>query len=220
MSARGTITSSAVVSRSRSTLAISSRSCRSSSGCSPGFCCASAASCTSSAIEFAQRMLGHACGPAARCQSRPTTDPRCPLMRASTGWARRCRAESATSAISMRRASPGWSWSSPCRCNAAVHDEMGEVMRRPPPLRRRLRPHHTQRQHRFRRRLFVGQHIGRLVLAAMQAFSRCTNRSPASTTVPCMPAALAARLTIVSTRGTNRRQAGSATIRSIASRSG
>ena len=119
MSARGTITSSAVVPRSRSTLAISARSWRSSSGIAPGVCGASAASCTSSAIE--SRTL---CSTARR-RRRPRNG-----SGAATGAAiaaaharfhglgtpsrRRMRA----SAISIRRASPARAWSWPRRCSA------------------------------------------------------------------------------------------------------
>ena len=152
MSARGTITSAAVVSRSRSTLAISSRSCRSSSGGSPGSTWASAASCTSSAIE--SRRDCSACRRPSSPRSRVHSPGRmpCPAHARFHGLGTPSRCRIRASACSIRRASPAWWWSWPARCSAPCTTRCARWCAG----RRRggggLAAHHAQRQDDLRRR--------------------------------------------------------------------
>ena len=49
----------------------------------------------------------------------------------------------------------------------AMHDQMRQVMRHAPARRRRLAPDDAKRQHQFRRRMLIGQHVGGFVASAV-----------------------------------------------------
>ena len=169
MSARGTITSSAVVSRSRSTLAISARSWRSSSGLLAG-------------DRLLVRRLLHQFGDRSRAACAPAGAP---SICAQPVEQRRACAVAAAHARFHGLGTPqpvqdarlrqfhaarlaGMVVVVAAQVQRAVHDQMRQVMRRPPAGRARPRAGPRRAPARISGAgAVVGQHIGGLVAAAV-----------------------------------------------------
>ena len=176
MSARGTITSSAVVPRSRSTLAISARSCRSSSGAWPGCCGAVGRFLHQFGDRLAHaraRCRGRSQQPsAAGCEQGRRGSCTAPLMPASRGSGTPSRRRDAR----LRHLHPprlaGVVVVVAAQMQRAVHHQMREMMRRracaaAAASRRTMPSASTISPGRPGRGRVEGQHIGRLVAAAM-----------------------------------------------------
>ena len=154
---------------------------------------ASAASCTSSAIDSRSECSG---------------------WRRPSSWRSRRAAVARAVAVGLMRASTGWARAAGAGCgpppfpSGAHHRDgggrgrRGAARRAPPgaPDDARaaaggcgLAADHAERQHHLRRRLGVGQHVGRLVAAAMARVQAAHRRSAASTTVALARAGRAGR---------------------------